>query len=185
MSADSFSPRHRAVVVVVISASLLMGALSGCGGGGDSTISSTSSEAPTATEPPRSPDAELVPITSIDESTCFDTQVEASSLTRAVWTVPCSDPHDYELYDIIEYEGAGDYRHPEYPGEQAVQDQAEQRCYDGFEPFTGIRWTISALDIRTWWPTEVSWSEGDRTILCAVTSTDGTRLTGSQEQSRR
>lgn len=156
----------------------------GCGKD-STTASTTSTMVTTTTERPRPASAELRAITEMDEGDCFDVHSEASSLVRAVWLMPCPEAHRYEVYAAFDYEGDVEYRHPAYPGEIVVQDQAERRCYERFEPFTGIRWTISLLDIRTWWPSETSWKDGDRRIICAVTSTDRTPLTGSQEGSRR
>lgn len=122
-------------------------------------------------------------MTAVDEGDCFDTHVEESSLIRAVWLLPCSERHDYEVYASFDYDGDVQYRHPEYPGRTVVQDQAERRCYELFEPFVGVRWVISGLDIRTWWPSETSWDNGDRRILCAVTPTDRSGMVGSQRGS--
>lgn len=155
--------------------------VTGCGDDGVTTTTTSSVAVSVTTSTARSSEAELTAITDIDEGDCFDTQVSESSLIRAVWKVPCSEPHDYEVYAAFDYEGDIEYRQPAYPGQAAVQDQAEQRCYERFEPFVGTRWTISALDIRTWWPSETSWTERDRRIICAVTSTDRSPLVGSQE----
>lgn len=157
--------------------------ITACGGEGATPSTTSDPPAVVTTTTTRSAEAQLTAITEIDDGDCFDTHVEASALIRAVWKVPCSDPHDYEVYAAFDYEGDVGYRHPAYPGETTVQDQAERRCYEGFEGFVGVRWTISTLDIRTWWPSEVSWSSGDRRIICTVTSTDRTALTGSQRGS--
>lgn len=173
---------YRFAVVVVMALSVVVASCSDASDP-DTTTSTTTTE---AARPPRPVSAELVAITSIDEGDCFDTHVEESSPIRAVWLIPCAELHDYEVYASFDYEGDDvQYRHPAYPGQSIVQDQAERRCYDLFESFVGARWTISELDIRTWWPSEASWTDADRRILCAVTPTDRAGMVGSQRGSAR
>lgn len=181
MISNGWSRLATAVVLV----GLALTAVTACGDENGSPGTTTSSSAPSTTQPARPASAELTAITEVEDGSCFDTHSEASSLTRAVWMLPCTEAHDYEAYSTFDYEGPEvAYRQPAYPGENVIRDQAEQRCYEGFEPFVGIRWTISNLDIRTWWPSENSWTEGDRRIICAVTSTDRSALTGTQKGSR-
>lgn len=173
----------RRLATVVVGVVLLV--TTACGGDEGPAGDTSSSTPSTTTTLPRPPSAELTAITEVEDGSCFDTHSETSSMTRAVWIVPCAERHDYEVYSTFDYEGPEiGYRHPAYPGEKVIQDQAERRCYEGFEPFVGTRWTVSKLDIRTWWPSEASWLEGDRRILCAVTPTDRTPMTGSRRGSR-
>ena len=58
------------------------------------------------------------------------------------------------------YEGEGAGRGTDYPGAATVQDWSEQACFDRFEAFVGVRWTLSELDIAVWWPSEESWASG-------------------------
>jgi len=80
-----------------------------------------------------------------------------------VTVVPCSDPHDYELYYEFELPDG------EYPGDQAVSDQAAAECEAQFEPFAGIAFNDSAtLWYNFFSPTTNSWSDGDRLIQCLI-----------------
>lgn len=105
-------------------------------------------------------------------------------MARAAWLIDCAEPHRFEIYADFDFAGDHSGRGAAYPGVPVVQDQAERRCYDAFEAFVGVRWSISDLDIRTWWPTQVSWDNHDRGILCAVVATDGSALRGSQRSTR-
>ncbi|MCB1257011.1 MAG: septum formation family protein [Microthrixaceae bacterium] len=169
---------------------LILTSLISCGGSrsADSTATTTDTYLTSAsTTVPAGPPAgaELVPMKDLEQGACFDPQSDAKSMTRAVWQVNCEEPHSYEIYAELTFEGDTSGRGATYPGVPTVQDQAERRCYELFEAFVGVRWSISDLDIRTWWPSQTSWDNHDRKILCAVTPMDRSSLKGSQRSSKR
>ncbi len=165
---------------------LIVGLLvaTGCGGGGSgetagssiTTVDATSTTAPDG--PPQG--AELVSISDLEEDSCFDVASDSKSMTRAAWLIDCAKPHDFEMYAIVTHRDEASGRGAAYPGTSHMADLAEQRCYDLFEAFVGVRWSISDLDIRTWWPSQQSWDNHDRKFLCAVTRSDGDAMTGTQ-----
>ena len=61
-----------------------------------------------------------------------------------------------------------------FPGDEALEDFALDRCVDEFEPAIGVAAADSSLGIAVIWPSG-SWSDGDRTIVC-LTGIDGERL---------
>lgn len=164
--------------------------LTGCGGSSpnDSDAADTPASTPSSTSttvrtgPP--PGSELGGIVDLDSGNCFDPVTDPGSSDRAVWKLNCGDPHTYEVFAVIDYDAKGSGGGMPYPGVPAVQDWSEQMCYAQFEPFVGVRWTISELDIKTWWPSNESWDQGDRQVLCTVMSTDGSRLAGTERGSK-
>lgn len=77
-------------------------------------------------------------------------------------TIACDQPHDSEAYaSIIIDDGA-------YPGEDAILAQADDACRAEFDSFAGISYDESVLDFSYYYPTEGSWSGGDREILCLI-----------------
>lgn len=174
----------------LVLATCLAASLTGCGGSGskDPGAASTPGKTPTSTSttapagPP--PGSELVGIVDLDSGNCFDPVTEPGSGDRAVWKLNCGDPHIYEVFGVIDYDVKGSGGGMPYPGVAVVQDWSEQMCYAQFEPFVGVRWTISELDIKTWWPSNESWDQGDRQVVCSVMSTDGSRLAGTQRGSK-
>jgi hypothetical protein len=72
----------------------------------------------------------------------------------------CDDEHDNEAYATVEATQAS------WPGQEALWDFADEGCYAEFESFVGIPWDDSAADFGYLTPTEQSWSEGDREVLC-------------------
>ena len=85
---------------------------------------------------------------------------------ESVEAVPCSDPHDLEIY-----------LHVQPPGlELPVRHGHAGRngCYNTFEPFVGKSYESSVYDFMIITPTPESWDElDDREVLCALTGYDG------------
>jgi Septum formation len=95
-----------------------------------------------------------------------------------VSTVPehdCDDPHDAEVYFVHELTGRA-----EYPGDAEVGRRASDVCTGHeFERYVGVAFDDSALEVRYMRPTELSWRQGDRRVVCAVVRRDGDALVGS------
>ena len=110
---------------------------------------------------------------------CFnDEDLEAEVIT-VVPTVPCSEPHDNEVYFAYEMTEAT------HPGRQAALDAADRRCFDAFEPFVGKDYFESDLDFFSMVPTQESWDQGDREVLCSIYAVDLSKLTGSMRGAQR
>ena len=116
----------------------------------------------------------------ISAGQCFELpRNDAAADNRAVWVVDCNGPHTYEVYDVITY-GGTEPKGGAYPGIDAVQAWSEQACFDRFQGFVGIPWTRSSFDIQSWWPSDESWAQGDRSDVCALFAESGGRVSGSQ-----
>lgn len=103
---------------------------------------------------PSQPDATTQPVAAGSESDgsslavgdCLNDSVD-NAFAR-VRTVPCSQEHDYEVFD--EFEIPGD----EYPDDDAVVAAVEEGCGSRFESFAGIPYDSSELDYRYVTPVE-------------------------------
>lgn len=101
--------------------------------------------------------------------------VNAGNSTGEVSEVPvvaCSEPHDSEAYASVLMEDG------EFPGDEAVSQRAGDECTAAFAGFVGLDFAASELDFAFYYPTESSWAQGDREILCLVVDPAG-RSTGS------
>lgn len=114
------------------------------------------------------------------EGDCFDNRSELSAtdvVDAALAEVPCAEPHDAEVYALIEHPadlGAG------YPGEDALIQYAGPECLSGFGDFVGAPYETSSLDFMFVFPTEEAWGLlDDRTVVCSVLTIDGSPLTGT------
>ncbi|MHB1137536.1 MAG: septum formation family protein [Microthrixaceae bacterium] len=173
------------LVPVVLAAAL--GACSDDQGGAGSTTSTTvlADQTVTTVAAGAPPGAELEGLRELEVGQCFDPVEQADAAEAAVYLLDCADPHTYEVYDVVDYEGDGAGRGTSYPGTATVQNWSEQACYDRFEAFVGKRWTLSELDIQVWWPSDQSWALADRSVICTVVSSTGDPLTGTQRASAR
>lgn len=109
-----------------------------------------------------------------DAAGIFDVQVgdcigafDEESVTELPVT-PCDQPHDQEVYASFEVEDAA-----EFPGHDAIREQANERCLAEFESFVGIGYDESELYVEFLTPSEDSWGEGDREVLCTVYDPSG------------
>ena len=91
----------------------------------------------------------------------------------SVLAVPCSQPHDNEFYYKF------DVSHPEYPGDEPMYEEAFEGCYEQFELFVGLDYDSSVLEIYPLYPSEGSWAQDDREVICGLYHIDFEKLTGS------
>jgi hypothetical protein len=82
---------------------------------------------------------------------------------ESVAAVPCTDPHDAEVYAVY------DLAFEEFPGENEMAVAAEAGCIERFAEFAGVDYASSELEIVYLNPTEESWdTEDDRSAVCSV-----------------
>ncbi len=87
--------------------------------------------------------------------------------------VPCSQPHDNEVYAVFDVSVAS------FPGENEMSELAFDSCLKRFEGFVGKDYQSSSLDIMTMYPTRGSWAQSDREVICAVYDMTLAKLEGS------
>ncbi len=93
--------------------------------------------------------------------------------------VPCSEPHDNEVYALVNLTQAS------FPGEEAIEGLAFDACLAKFESFVGKDYESSQLDIFPIYPTRESWNElDDREVVCALYDLDLKKLAGTMRGSR-
>ncbi len=108
---------------------------------------------------------------------CLEGFAEGDEISQ-VSAVPCSEEHSDEVFASDQMTGE------DYPGDEAVADFADEVCVMAFEEFVGTPWSDSELDYGFLAPTESSWAEGDREVLCIVGDPESD-LTGSLENAGR
>ncbi|MFI2488188.1 septum formation family protein [Promicromonospora kroppenstedtii] len=101
---------------------------------------------------------------------CIDTAATSGQTTLyRIPVVPCTTAHGGEIYaettaeDSLAKDG-------EAPTQQALWDAADAFCYPQFTKYVGLQWARSELLYWPIAPSEESWAEGDRRILCVVES---------------
>lgn len=105
---------------------------------------------------------------------CFNDQTALSGEVSDVPGVPCSEPHDNEVYSTFDLTMA------EWPGEERAYEVADEGCLERFEAAIGASYDESVLMITTLIPSKGSWAQvGDREVVCAAYHMELEKLTGS------
>lgn len=85
---------------------------------------------------------------------------------QATWftAAPCDDPHDAEVFAQLSLADGP------FPGQAALQAQADELCYgQPFTDFVGRDYGSSSLSSLVSQPTAETWAHGDRRIICILT----------------
>jgi hypothetical protein len=92
---------------------------------------------------------------------------EQPSDASTVPVVDCDDPHDSEVYAVLQVDG------DDFPGVDEVERQADDGCRAAFEDFVGIASGQSRYMFAALVPTRQSWiAGGDRSIVCRIALVD-------------
>lgn len=94
---------------------------------------------------------------------CFDNPGVDVELVEEIDTIPCDQPHDFEVF--AQPQRADDL---DYPGETALFAWADENCIRRFEAYVGTPWEESAIWATNMVPTAESWENGDRTVTCML-----------------
>jgi hypothetical protein len=93
---------------------------------------------------------------------CFDDGAVWSTEVTEVPGVPCSEPHDNEIYALFDISG-------DWPGDERVEELAFEGCHDRFAAAIGKSYEESVIDVGTMYPTQGSWKQrGDREVVCVA-----------------
>ena len=92
---------------------------------------------------------------------CFDDAVLGGGEISDVPGVPCSTPHDNEVYALFDIPGT------KFPGVDAIGELADDGCLERFEAAIGLNYQESVIAITTMYPSQGSWDQkGDREVIC-------------------
>ena len=105
---------------------------------------------------------------------CFDdTEMGVNEVTE-VPGLPCSSPHDNEVYALFDLPPGA------FPGDQQMDVHASRGCYERFEAAIGRSYEDSEIDYLAMYPTEDSWNRiDDREVVCIAFHMEYRKLTGS------
>ncbi len=104
---------------------------------------------------------------------CFDDPDDFSEVSD-VDIVDCAEPHDNEVYHLFDVADADDY-----PGLTVIETAATDGCLAAFDGYVGTPYADSVLDIRYLYPSEDTWGEGDREVICSLYNLNDEQMTGS------
>lgn len=119
-------------------------------------------------------------VMTIQVGDCFDNP-DVTGVVYNLDAIPCSQPHDNEVFASVPLTGLW----VGYPGQSVVEGYAYDQCTSSlFDDFVGTPYFDSALDVFILTPTEESWDQGDREVVCALYRLDFAKLTGTARNSR-
>lgn len=99
-----------------------------------------------------------------------------SEVVSELPTVDCDEPHEVQVVGLIEHDG------DEFPGTDAIAQEAFEECLGLFEEFVGASFLDTNLSVLPITPTQESWDEAnDRESICVARRDDGADLTESIE----
>lgn len=105
---------------------------------------------------------------------CFDDAYIGSDEISHVPGVPCSDPHDNEVYALFDIPADA------FPGQEEVDRLADEGCFERFEAAIGTSYEESVLVYTTMTPTQASWAQiSDRQVICVAFHMEYDKLTRS------
>lgn len=152
-------------------------ALAGCG---PAPTSDASGGLPQDAASPAGTTGVETSIFDVEAGDCFS--IEGLDDIESVDVVPCEQPHEYEAFAVVEHPAGDD---DPYPGEDETLDYADDACRDEFEAYVGAPYEVSELYITSVYPSEATWSLGDRAITCTLREEDEREVTGSARGSGR
>ena len=105
---------------------------------------------------------------------CFDDEAFSSEEIEEIPAIPCTEPHDNEVYATFDLPGDA------WPGEEEVEVMAGEGCYARFEASIGETYENSVIDLTTMYPSSSSWERGgDREVVCIAFDMNLKKLTGT------
>lgn len=112
---------------------------------------------------------------------CFNSA--SSNEIRGIKVKPCSEPHDSEIFFLVEHPGG-----PEepYPGKEALVQYAADACLG--QPLTdylGVPLAQSTLKDFEIVPQQSAWEDGRRVLVCGLDTGGQGAVTGSVKGTRR
>ncbi len=90
----------------------------------------------------------------------------------------CSEPHSLEVFASFVLPSGP------FPGDSLIIDAATDGCLAEFESFVGLPAYESTLSVKSVYPTQNSWLNGDREVLCLISDPAGP-TTGSLHGAQR
>jgi putative regulator of septum formation len=175
-------------------AGLLVGALvlAGCqaatedptptdGPSGAASVTPSASVSASPTAPSDAAVGEETSVFDLEVGDCFS--VESDELVT-VAVVDCEQSHEYEAFALLQHEAGA--AQP-YPGDGPMLEYGDTACQAPFGEYVGRDYQASIWYITSLFPSEQTWADGDREIVCTLNQQDANSepiaVTGSAEGS--
>ena len=91
------------------------------------------------------------------------TELPASGLVLTVDTAPCGEPHEGEIFAVMNMPDG------DFPGQSAIEEY-QNKCAPELAEYSPEAARDPKVGLFVLYPSEDSWGEGDRTVTCIATS---------------
>jgi hypothetical protein len=168
------------IVGVGVLAALVIGGLSLLGRPSSSASPSAVATTSVSASPSSPEETQATPThtatSSGTETSVFDLEVgdcfsAESDQLETVVVVDCEQPHEYETFFVFDHEAGPD---DAFPGDPQLLEYADTACQPPFEEFVGHDYQTSIWFIAPLTPSEATWVDGDREIVCTLDQQDDT-----------
>lgn len=113
-----------------------------------------------------------ISVIALEPGDCIE-ELETGHVGFTLPGVPCSQPHQGEVYSVFDVTFDGSW-----PGEPPILEEAQTGCLRDLEENFPEIYDDSQVDIFYLHPSEATWRTGDREVVCITYYLDGNR-TGS------
>jgi hypothetical protein len=108
---------------------------------------------------------------------CFDT-ADADTITE-IDAGPCNEPHEYEAFHVTTVAGET------FPSDAQFEEAFTSQCLPAFESYVGVSYQDSQIFATMITPSEESWGDGDRSVVCILYEDGNPELTASLRNANR
>ena len=108
---------------------------------------------------------------------CFDT-AETDTITE-IDAGPCTEPHEYEAFHVTTVAGET------FPSDAQFEETFTSQCLPAFESYVGVAYQDSEIFASMITPSEESWGDGDRSVVCIMYERGNPELTASLRNANR
>lgn len=117
-------------------------------------------------------------VTDVAVGDCLRAPAEVTKEVETVTRVACTDPHEHEAYASVPVVDESGGTIETFPGDAWLKSFSDGACASAFEGYVGVDYRDSDLFFTYLQPNARGWEDGDRSVLCLVTTT-GAQLTAS------
>ncbi|MGC5615594.1 septum formation family protein [Georgenia sp. Z1491] len=109
-------------------------------------------------------------------TTVFDIEVgncalyeDYTAVSNDLVLTPCAQPHYMEFFHVFDVEDRD-----QFPGVETINAEAREECDAFWNTLPEVDLDLSRINLSTLAPSEATWEQGDREVLCIARTADDT-----------
>ncbi|MGC5629461.1 septum formation family protein [Georgenia sp. Z1344] len=137
-------------------------------GGGTTTEPPQTTEPPAPTAPPGVEESGATTVFDIDVGNCA-LYSDYTALSNDLVLTPCAEPHFMEFYHVFDVPDR-----EEFPGVDGIHAEAQEGCRVAWDALPEPSLDLARVELSTLAPSQRTWDNGDREVLCVARTVDET-----------